>query len=92
MSNLNDVLTNPIFKTGLGLLAKTQPEIGFALELASTLLQGWHDQAQINATIIAIDVRAAEHIKRLATEKLHSFERSEIEIRLHELLTILIKL
>jgi len=85
---LNDVLNNPAIKTGLGLLVASRPELGLALQLAMSLLNGWHEQAQIKA----IDARAAEHLKRLTTHTISDLERSEIEIRLHELLTVLIKL
>jgi len=89
---LNDVLNNPAIKTGLELLMASRPELGLALSVATTLLNGWNEQAQTNTAIKTIDVRAAEHIKRLATQKLRPTEQNEIEIRLHELLTILIKL
>lgn len=92
MSSLNDALSNPAVKAGLGLLTASRPELGLALQLATSLLQGWHEQAEINAAIAAIDARAAEHVKRLATAKLSPIEQQEIEVRLHELLTVLIKL
>jgi hypothetical protein len=92
MSNLNDVLSNPALQAGIGIFTKTRPEIGLALQVVSSLLNGWHEQSQINAAITVIDARAAEHVKRLATQKLSSTEQNEIEIRLHELLSILMKL
>lgn len=92
MSDLNDVLTSPAIKAGLGVLTVTRPEIGLALQLAVSLLNGWHQEAQVNVAIATIDSMAAEHVKRLALTTLNPVERNEIEIRLHELLTVLIKL
>lgn len=92
MTSLNDVLSSPALQAGIGLLSKTRPEIGLALQIAVSLLQGWQEQSEMNAAIAEIDARAAFHVKRLATEKLSLVEQGEIEIRLHELLTVLIKL
>jgi hypothetical protein len=92
MSTLNDVLSNPALQAGIGILTKTRPEIGLALRLVSSLLSGWNEQHELNAAIKVIDDMAAEHVKRLATQKLHPIEQNEIEIRLHELLTVLVKL
>jgi hypothetical protein len=92
MTNLNDTLSSPAVKAGLGLLTASRPELAIALQLATSLLNGWHEQSQINAAITAIDARAAEHVKRLATQKLSLVEQNEVEVRLHELLTVLIKL
>jgi hypothetical protein len=92
MSDLSTALSNPAVQAGLGLLTTARPDIGLALQVVTTLLQGWKEKSQINVAIKAIDARAAEHVNRLATQKLHPVERSEIEIRLHELLTVLIKM
>ena len=89
---LDSVLHNPAFQTGIGILVKTRPEIGLALQLITSLVQGWHEQSELNVAIIAIDGMAAEHVKRLMLPNIHPLERAEIEVRLHELLTVLIKL
>lgn len=89
---LNDILSNPAYQAGIGLLTKTHPHIGLALQFASLLLQQRHEEHEIKAAIAVIDKQAAMHVRRLATEKLHSVEQSEIEIRLHELLVVLVKL
>lgn len=86
---LLDVVNNPAVRHGIGILAKTRPEIGLALNVVVALMQQWSTQSQISAAIIVLDKRAAAHIKRLATVKMSEVERDEIEIRLHEVLSIL---
>lgn len=88
MTNLNDTA----IKAGVSILATTRPELAAAVQIATILLNGWQEQAKINAAISAIDSRAAEHIKRLTEQKLTPFQQLEVETRLHELLTVLNKL
>jgi len=90
--SLSNVLQNPAFQTGLGLIMKANPALDLALQAVSLLAQGWQTQSEINEAIRFIDNIAAEHVKRLLNQDIHPKERSEIEIRLHEDLTILMKL
>lgn len=94
MSDLLQTLNNPAVQQGLGLLTVTRPELGLAIQLVTALLNGWKQQSEINVAIKALDMRAAQHIKALVdpNNKMHALERTELEIRLHELLTVLIKL
>jgi len=92
MSDLRSVLANPALSTGINLLTTARPEIGLALQVVSMLLDGWREQENINAAVVAIDALAAEHVKKLLRGGLHPAEQREIEIRLHELLTVLIKI
>lgn len=91
-SDLLDVLGNPALQEGLLILTRARPEIGLALQVVSSLIRGWSEKAELNAAVVAINSRAAEHVKRLALGGLSSFERTEVEVRLHELLSVLIKL
>jgi len=88
MSDLKNILSDPAIIT---LLSRTNPEIGIAIQLVSSLLNTLHKDKDVNEAIKLIDARAAIHVKRLITEDLGRFERTEIEVRLHELLTLVCK-
>jgi hypothetical protein len=92
MSDLLDTLNNPVLQTGLSVLTKSNPALGLALDLFKTLAQGWQTNHEISVAIKAIDKRAAQHIKRLISKDISKFARSELEIRLHEDLAILMQL
>lgn len=92
LHNIDAVLRNSTTQTAIAIISRTRPEIGLAIQLLSSLASGWSTEADINEAIALIDKRAAEHIQKLASDKLHVVEREELEIRLHELLTILVKL
>lgn len=92
MSDLLNILESPVAQVGIGILVKSNPEIGLALDLFKMLAQGWQMKHDIDVASQAIDSMAAEHMRRLLSKDITPFERSEVEIRLHELLTVLIKL
>lgn len=92
MSEILNILESPVLQTGVSILTKSNPEIGLLLDLFKTIFQGWQIKHDISVAVQAIDRRAAEHMKRLMVTTISPFERSELEIRLHELLTMLVKL
>lgn len=89
---LLNVLENPALQAGLSIVTTANPVLGLSLKLVRSLLEGWATQSDLNEAIKIIDGMCAEHIKRLALVQLNPIERNEIEIRLHELLTVLVKL
>lgn len=84
---VNGVLSNPAVKTGLRLAGPQASLIAEgvqALMLTFASAKPTHKEADV---LDLIDTRAAELIQELAETKSRS-RRSELEIRLHELLEI----
>jgi len=92
MDNLLAILENPIVQDSVMVLTKTRPEIGIVLQLAIAILKSIDEHHQMNVAIQAVDKMATEHIKQLIASDLSPTYRSEIEIRLHEVLTVLVRL
>jgi hypothetical protein len=92
LGNIDSVLQNPVTQAGINVLAKSNPLLWGTLQLVIDLSHGWKTESDINEAVKIIDQRAAYYIHKLATETLHVEEQHEIEIRLHELLGIIVKL
>jgi hypothetical protein len=92
LSAINGVLQDPAVQAGIGVLGKFKPEIGLALELVTVIAREWQTSNEINAAIRIIDNMIADHIRVLATTKMSDEAQFELEVRLHELLTIVLKI
>lgn len=92
LSSINSVLQDPAVQAGIGILGKFKPEIGLAIELVAAIARDWQTNSEINAAIKILDERIAEHIRALTTSKMTDEEQFELEIRLHELLAVIMKL
>lgn len=84
-SRIAGILTDPVVKI---FLATAHPEIAVAIDLALKLITS----IQSNPAIEAVDLMIAEHIKKLSSAHLVDADRQETEIRLHELLRLLVRL
>jgi len=89
LNNVQSVLNNPIVRQGLMIAA---PEIALGIDLVVTITKGLFGSRKHSPSalelITIIDKRLAELLQQLATTK-SRIMRSELEIRVHELLGIL---
>lgn len=92
MSDLLDALNNPVLQTGISVLTKSNPAIGLALDLFRSIAQEFKWRSDISIAVKAIDSRAAQHVQRLVNKDISAFERAELEVRLHEDLTLMLQL
>lgn len=83
LSNVQSVLSNPVLRQSLKIIA---PEVSIALEIVNSLFL---KQEPIASDVLRIiDLRLADLLKQLTITK-SELLRSELEIRIHELLGIL---
>lgn len=82
LSKVNAVLSNPVIRTGIKVAS---PEVGLALEIVRTFSSTQRTRTA-NEVIKVIDQRLSEHLHMLGDQGISKGFRSELEIRVHELL------
>lgn len=92
LSSINSVLQDPAVRAGIGIIGKFKPEIGLALELVAAIARDWQTHSEIHAAIKILDERIANYVRILTTTKMSDEEQLELEIRLHELLAVIMQL
>lgn len=84
-----DILNNPTIQKAM-VLAK--PEVGIALGLASEIWTFLTKSRRKNKTTRAIEARVAELTEATTRRGVSQAELKQIEVRLHELLRLLLQL
>jgi hypothetical protein len=86
LNEVKKILSNPIVKTGLRVVA---PELVIGVDLALSVADGLFKSKPSTETLVSVvDKRLAEMLSEIATTESKHYRR-ECEIRAHELLFIL---